>query len=78
LWLERKASALISWSVEREVSLYVQQSDFHLINAFCAVITKNVLSLAWWFSRILYCTDTFVTHDQTYAPMRSLLFTQQD
>jgi len=42
--LERKASALIAWSVEREVSqprclpVYGEMSDCDLINVFCVVI----------------------------------------
>jgi len=81
LRLERKASAFIAWSDEREVSPYVQKSDFYLINVFCTVIVvKKCTVLAQvvfsYFvlhrSKIPMVLSTKVTH------LHSLLFRQQD
>jgi len=60
LGFEREVSAFIVWSVERGVTLclvvYIQKSDFHLINIFCVenIVKKCIMASPGDF--LVFCT----------------------
>jgi len=62
--------------------VYVQKSDFHLINVFCVVIGRKKCSMSRPGSLLLFCTaeqqETFLMHTTKFTNLCSLLFRQPD